>query len=195
MRRVFVRSHGAKRDSPVPEETAAAARAEVACHAPFGNLFLDPLGEARACCVAAGYPLGDLSEQRLPEIWSAPRTVALRQAMVDRDFSMGCGHCDWRLGAGLPSVHHAYDALPADSLTPPSPRRLEINISNSCNLQCVMCNGDYSSAIRLHREGRPALPKVYGESFFSDLEAIIPNLQEVSFTGGEPFLVPEYYRI
>ncbi|MBL8776624.1 MAG: radical SAM protein, partial [Acidimicrobiales bacterium] len=37
--------------------------------------------------------------------------------------------------------------------------------------------------------------KVYGESFFSDLEAIIPNLQEVSFTGGEPFLVPEYYRI
>ena len=59
-----------------------------------------------------------------------------------------------------------------------------------------MCIRDrYSSAIRIHREGLPPLPKVYGEQFFEDLAEFAPHLEKVSFTGGEPFLIPEYARI
>lgn len=165
------------------------------CHAPFGNLFLDPLGVVTACCVATDYPLGQIHETGLLDIWRGERADALRRAIAADDYSLGCEYCDRRVDAGLSSVQRTYDVIPLETMTPAFPRRLEINISNACNLQCVMCNGDYSSAIRLHREGRPALPRRYDDGFFDDLREVIPHLVEISFTGGEPFLVPEYFRI
>lgn len=166
-----------------------------ACHAPFGNLFLSTLGDVRTCCISSGYPLGNIAEERLPDIWHGARQAALRQAMVDGDFSLGCRLCDISIAGDLPGVHHTYDGLATTTMTPAYPRRLEINISNACNLQCTMCSGEYSSSIRIHREHLPALPKLYGEQFFADLAEFIPHLDEVSFTGGEPFLAPEYVRI
>ncbi|MCZ7629291.1 MAG: radical SAM protein [Microthrixaceae bacterium] len=75
------------------------------------------------------------------------------------------------------------------------PLRMEFNLSNSCNLQCIQCNGLLSSSIRLHREGRPPLPTVYDDRFFSDLEEFIPHLVDAQFAGGEPFMAAETYRV
>ena len=188
MRRVSVTLR--RRREPRPAPTI-----EAPCYAPFGNLFLNALGEVTACCVARDYPLGNIAEQRLPEIWNGPAAVALRHAIVNDDYSLGCGVCERHIESDMPTMRPGYDYLASTTMTPEYPRSLEINISNSCNLQCVMCSGDYSSSIRIHREGRPALPKVYGEEFFEDLAEFLPHLAHVSFTGGEPFLVPEYPRI
>ena len=68
-------------------------------------------------------------------------------------------------------------------------------MTNSCNLQCVMCNGDWSSSIRAHREHRPALPQVYGDSFFQELAEFLPHLKYANFLGGEPFLGAEPMRV
>ena len=188
MGRVRVALRGRREPPPAP-------LIEAACHAPFGNLFLNALGEVHACCVARDYPLGNIAEQRLPEIWHGAATAALRRAVVDNDYSLGCGLCERHLAAGVRTMQSGYDYLATTTMTPEYPRALEINISNSCNLQCVMCSGDYSTSIRIHRERRPPLPKVYDEQFFDDLAEFLPHLETVSFTGGEPFLVPEYPRI
>ena len=58
-----------------------------------------------------------------------------------------------------------------------------------------MCNGDLSSSIRIHREHRPPLPKVYDEAFFSDLDAFLPHLKRITFLGGEPLLGAEPLRV
>jgi molybdenum cofactor biosynthesis enzyme MoaA len=67
-------------------------------------------------------------------------------------------------------------------------------LSNRCNLECVMCNGELSSKIRA-REGRPPLPPAYGEDFFRQLDEFLPSLQVANFLGGEPFLINENFRI
>lgn len=146
------------------------------------------------CCVASGEPLGNVGRQRLPEIWKGARLAAVREAMSRHDLSLGCQVCERRLDAGMRSIAIHYEHLAPETLVPEHPRKLELNLSNACNLRCLMCNGDYSSAIRVH-EGRAPLPKVYDEQFFGDLEAFLLRVEEVQFTGGEPFLVPEYPRI
>ncbi len=179
-----------RRRHPRPRPTI-----EAACHAPFGNLFLNAVGEVHTCCVSRGHPLGNIAERRLSEIWHGAAAAAVRQALVNDDYSLGCSVCEQHLAVGMPTLQSGYDYLASPTMTPAYPRALEINISNSCNLQCVMCDGDYSTSIRIHREGRPPLPKVYDEQFFDDLAEFLPHLEQVSFTGGEPFLVPEYPRI
>src|SRR5678816_2700847 len=66
--------------------------------------------------------------------------------------------------------------------------------SNTCNLACVMCTGEYSSVIRA-KEGLPPMPAVYDEQFFEDLAFYLPHVKELSFLGGEPFLQLECFRV
>jgi molybdenum cofactor biosynthesis enzyme MoaA len=72
---------------------------------------------------------------------------------------------------------------------------MEFSISNTCNLACVMCNGEWSSVIRSRREKLPPLPKVYGDRFFEDLRKYLPHLRQLKVLGGEPFLQQESFRI
>jgi pyruvate-formate lyase-activating enzyme len=58
-----------------------------------------------------------------------------------------------------------------------------------------MCNGELSSAIRVRREGRPALQSPYGDAFFEELDEFLPHLQAITFLGGEPFLAREAIRV
>jgi len=72
---------------------------------------------------------------------------------------------------------------------------MEFALSNRCNLECIMCSGNFSSLIRARREKLPSLPEVYSEEFFTELWEYLPHLVRVKFYGGEPFVIPEYYRI
>lgn len=178
-----------------PPHAAPGPVVRSACYAPFSNLFLGTLGDVYTCCDSIGYPLGNIARERLPEIWSGGRLAALRVALRADDFSLGCGYCERRITGGLRPQARFYDEVPPDSAEPPYPKRIEFNISNTCNLQCTMCDGDLSSSIRIHREHRAPLPAVYGEEFFADIVTFIPHLTEVSFTGGEPFLASENHRL
>ena len=108
--------------------------------------------------------------------------------------------CAWELeveGRGSSFPGH-FDAkaghLRRDPASAAWPRWMEFNLSNSCNLQCIQCNGDLSSSIRIHREKRPPLPEVYGDEFFEDLALFLPHLRQAQFAGGEPFLGAENFR-
>lgn len=75
------------------------------------------------------------------------------------------------------------------------PRGMEFELSSTCNLECVMCTGEFSSSIRKNREGLEPYPELYGIEFARQLEAFIPYLWQAKFYGGEPFLVSIYYEI
>ena len=165
------------------------------CRAPFGTFELDPRGFVLPCCVNTAYPLGNITETRLPEIWNGPRAAALREAMRRHDFSYGCGSCRWQLDHGKSEpVLRQYDRLGTeDDLV--WPVEIGFALSNVCNLECAQCNGEYSSRIRATREHRPPLKSVYGDEFFADLRAFLPHLRSARFVGGEPFLMRENFRI
>lgn len=160
------------------------------------HLYLAPDGDVRACC-RNWEPLGNIATQRLGDIWDG----AIRQDLVTRlsndDFSFGCQQCDAEvLLEGREESYRAnFDRFAPVPDGRAWPMRIEFNISNACNLQCVQCNGFLSSSIRTHREQLPPLPKVYDDSFFEDLRSFIPHLKEAQFAGGEPLLASENFRV
>ncbi len=76
-----------------------------------------------------------------------------------------------------------------------APRVLEFEIANTCNLECIMCSGYWSSSIRSHREKLPPLRSPYDRSFVEQLEEFLPTVAGAKFLGGEPFLIERYYDI
>ncbi|MCU1368938.1 MAG: putative molybdopterin cofactor synthesis protein [Ilumatobacteraceae bacterium] len=170
-----------------------------ACYAPLTSMYLDQFGKVRACCQNTEHLLGDITTSTLREIWDGEATSELRRALARSDLGKGCQYCKWQLDEGnrTGALLRSYDdPIPIGwSRKPEWPRYLEFSITNTCNLQCVMCNGDWSSSIRSQREQRPPLPAVYGEAFFEQLGAFIPHLKAARFTGGEPFLGREPLRI
>ena len=74
-----------------------------------------------------------------------------------------------------------YDNFSVTSATPRWPRQIEFSISNSCNLECVMCDGDHSSAIRAHREKRPPMPRLYSDQFLQTLRPYLAHLDQAKF--------------
>lgn len=75
------------------------------------------------------------------------------------------------------------------------PKVFEFEISNLCNLECIMCNGYFSSAIRKNREKLPKLHSPYDDNFVEQLKPFLPHLTDAKFLGGEPFLIDLYYKI
>ena len=167
------------------------------CYAPFASLHLDPRGDVRACCQNTWQRLGNTTEQPLREIWQGAQVQRLREHLAAGDLGLGCELCAVELDMGSPDTAFLtqFDSLRRPGPPPEWPTQLELALSISCNLQCVMCNGDLSSSIRIHREGRPALPLVYDEEFFEELDHFLPHLEHITFLGGEPFLGAEPLRV
>lgn len=168
-----------------------------ACYAPHSSMYLDQRGKVRACCQNTGVFLGDVTKQSLREIWESADAERLRTALDHDDYSAGCEFCEWQVREGNAAILFArgFDGLEPAEHRPTWPRQMEFSLTNTCNLQCAMCNGEWSSTIRAKREGRPPLPVVYGEAFYEQLADFLPHLEEVKFLGGEPFLGREPLRV
>lgn len=168
-----------------------------ACYAPFTSLFFDTRGNVRVCCHNWKHKVGNVTENSIDEIWNGEALKRLRAAVRGYDFSLGCGYCEWQLASGsLVNLSiRAWDDLAVVSSAPYWPQQMEFALSNTCNLECIMCDGENSSAIRANRERREPLLKVYSDAFFKDLRKYLPHLRKARFFGGEPFLEQECYRI
>jgi MoaA/NifB/PqqE/SkfB family radical SAM enzyme len=196
------------------DQARGEARGVSACAAPLINLHFSQLGVVTACCFNRSFVLGVYPDSSVAQIWEGAGAGELREALAQGDFSKGCGQCWQQLQArdfgGSHAVFYTRQAailaqrrrqlglLPdADATTPgPAlPLKLEFNIHNACNLQCIMCHGLASSAIRARREGLSAQPNPYDDAFVEQLAPYLPYVIETDFIGGEPFLVPVYRKI
>ncbi len=168
-----------------------------ACYAPHVSLYFGMVGDVLACCQNRKYPLGNVTEQSIDEIWRGAKARTLRERLEKDDFAAGCQVCQWQISVG--NYENAYtrtfDHYPVAKHSPDWPRMMEFELSNTCNLECTMCYGFFSSLIRTNREHLPPLPKVYGDEFFRQLRPYVANLQFARFYGGEPFLAQETYRV
>ena len=170
-----------------------------ACYAPHAGLYLRPDGYVLPCCTSSRI-LGRVTgprRQSLLEIWQSATAEETRRAVESWNFDYGCDECgdQVRLGFEDQIVARTYDQFAEDGPLRPFPRIIDFALSNVCNLQCVMCNGDLSSSIRSHREHRRRLEPAYDDRFFDELRDFLPHLERALFKGGEPFLSPEVQRV
>lgn len=182
----------------------------IVCHAPFVSLNFEQNGNVRACCYNTKHILGTWPNNTISEIWKGEQSEILRKYIKNNELGGGCLEC----GKMIESGNHAgvrakfYDEYaPAGIKTTirhlkqsitgniPYPKVMEFELSNKCNLECVMCNGYFSSSIRKNREQLPPLTSPYNDDFVDELEEFIPHLTDAKFLGGEPFMIDIYLKI
>lgn len=166
---------------------------ESVCNAPLTNLYLGVDGQAAPCWLYWPHPPARWGTDRsLLDIWRGPELTALRAAHREARFPGGCGVCRHDIATGNRPLAAAYDN---EHDIGEFPTMLELELSNLCNLECVMCHGRLSSKIRKNREKLPPITSPYDESFVEQLEDFLPHLEEIRFNGGEPLLQPIVHQI
>lgn len=145
--------------------------------------------------------MGTYPQHSIKDAWEGNVANELRNYMKGTKLAGGCEGCQEQILSGnywgaRSAYYDAHASLRSyfPFLSPP-PRVFEFEISNTCNLECIMCNGFFSSAIRANREKLPKLHSPYDDAFIADVKKYLPNLTDAKFLGGEPFMISHYYEI
>ena len=180
------------------------------CHAPESSMYFGRDGAVSACCYSRTGALGCYPEQSIDEIWKGAVAESMRASLRRNELPGACDLCADQLNAGN---FHGLLARQFDQQSPVTftsqvksflhlsvkakryPVGLEFELSNKCNLECIMCSGFFSSSIRAHREKLPALRESYDSKFVEQLLPYLVHLKHAKFLGGEPFMIDIYYEI
>lgn len=164
------------------------------CFAPESSLYFGIGGAVTSCCVNRTHVLGKYPEQSIDEIWFGHRRTELQKKVCSGDLSSGCQVCIDGIKSGSLSglTARQYDKFPKAGKYP---QKIDFELSNRCNLECIMCRGERSSSIRKNREGLPEIKVPYDAEFVDQLEPYLLEMKEGHFLGGEPFLIPIYIDI
>lgn len=156
-------------------------------------MYFNVHGEVGPCWLNLA-EMGNYPANTIREIWFGEQFSKLRKAVKNKDLCYRCGTCmhNMKQGNHVSVLAKLYDyPYPIKEY----PSVMEFELSNKCNLECVMCKGELSSTIRKNREKLPPMANPYDSRFVDQLEEFIPHLEEAKFLGGEPFLIDLYYDI
>lgn len=169
-------------------------RKDPLCFAPYRNLFFGFEGKVIACCFNRTFILGNYPQSTIHDIWTGKPIRRLKHYLKNNDLSHGCHNCNECILSGNYDATGAsfYDYYAKEN---DFPVKAEFELSNQCNLECIMCDGEYSSKIRIKREKLTPIHEPYGNDFIDQLRPFVPHLKVAKFLGGEPFLIDSYYRI
>lgn len=167
------------------------------CLAPVQSLRFNHSGNILACCFNRKYILGRYPEQTIEAIWFGERAEELRKAIHQNNLSKGCQDCErYILQENFDAAgSRQYDYLKDQQQKQNYPTMLDFELDSVCNFECIMCSGEYSTAIRVNREKQKPYFSPYDDNFVEQLKQFIPFLSEARFIGGEPFLIKIYYSI
>jgi molybdenum cofactor biosynthesis enzyme MoaA len=162
------------------------------CNAPFNNMYFTTEGRVGPCWLNLLPDSEFWSPNRsIKDIWFGDTFNKYRTALKQGNFIDQCKVCSKNIKNNIWPLAMAFDPFSVKEY----PTMLELELSNQCNLECVMCEGRLSSGIRKNRDKLPALPMVYDDSFVEQLKEFIPHLEELRFNGGEPFAQKIVYDI
>jgi hypothetical protein len=76
-------------------------------------------------------------------------------------------------------------------------KTLQFKMSNRCQLACAHCGPDKSSTWAKLNNINPHVIESFTvtDSFLNELKELIPQLDVLKFSGGEPFLDPQHWKI
>tara|TARA_R110000823_G_scaffold7010_1_gene25934 strand:+ start:72 stop:1184 length:1113 start_codon:yes stop_codon:yes gene_type:complete len=122
------------------------------------------------------------------EFWEGDVRKDALSNMSDEHEVKGCDGCYKTESKKMPSSRtfaNGYDALPVKKF----PTMLDIDLSNFCNLKCVMCSPTRSSEWAKDI-GLPV--SSVSQDIIDDLANVSEDLQHLTIQGGEPTIMKEY---
>ena len=163
------------------------------CPAPWTSLNIDQAGETSPCfhCVDM---IGNNKQMTIQEIIHGPKVVSMREAMARGEWHPGCSWCkrlEETTGSSGRTVRGASEETLAaidNDINFFKLEHLVVNWSNLCNLTCVYCNDQTSTAWQSIKK----IPIKHVKNEHDDLIELAKtqgyNIQGLSLGGGEPLL-------
>lgn len=164
------------------------------CSAAVKNMYFTRTGAVHSCCHNRDHVIGVYPQQTIEQIWNGAKAEELRSRLSCYNLSSGCQICQYDIDrkAFRETKASHFDMLPKSRQLP---IMMEFELDITCNLECSMCSGEFSSLIRKNKEGRAPLHSPYDAEFVAQLRPFLSTLKEARFSGGEPFLIPIYHDI
>jgi MoaA/NifB/PqqE/SkfB family radical SAM enzyme len=163
------------------------------CYAPFSSMFISYNGRVSPCYACKAED--SIKDKSLAEIWNGEIFRMLRNKLKQGIIPDECKFCrDHVISENYGSVLAGkYDHYLSSS--DGKPVIAELELGNNCNLECIMCSGNLSSSIRKNRENLPVVISSLPLNFTEQFIPFIRHLKTIEFTGGDPFLIPVYYKL
>jgi len=163
------------------------------CSAPWDSLNIDQTGRVSSCMHMAD-AIGNIKQTTLQQILSGPVLTDIKQAIGNGEWHSACRICkelELTTGASGRTVRACTDDTKQaieQNINWFEPHHLVVNWSNLCNLTCVYCNPETSTAwqsvkkipIDFVRNDQAALTEIMREKGHT--------LQGLTLGGGEPLL-------
>jgi len=177
---------------------------KIFCHHPWTNLGINANGKLKPCCRFAPEEIvddfGQMMNIKTHSIADYKKTKFLRrtkQQLLDGVWPKGCDRCKYEEDRGIDSkrqldftrwqeAYKGYDMESGKFITS------NIALGTVCNLKCIMCRPQVSSAWRkewntiYNTEYKDF--KVTKHNFVEEFTESAPKLIHLDVTGGEPFL-------
>lgn len=163
------------------------------CPAPWTSLNIDQAGEVSPCfhCVDM---IGNVKKNTIQQVITGPVVTGMKQAMARGEWAPGCSWCrrlEETTGVSGRTVRRTSAETMAAIDSDPNFFKLEhlvVNWSNLCNLACVYCNPETSTAWQSIKK----IPINHVKNEHADLIELARtqghNIQGLSLGGGEPLL-------
>jgi organic radical activating enzyme len=183
------------------------------CPLPWTHLEVDVNGGASPCCLYKGsVPDVKVYETGLKDIQQSAYMDNLRQQFRNGERPAGCQSCWQEEDAGKTSKRMNSLYKMKNSLTDwtpdskPTLKFIDFKLGNVCNLKCRIC-GSWSSSKWAQEEldygENPVARKNLTEGgwpkrnpqFFDDIKDDLKDAEYFEFTGGEPFMIRDHFKI
>lgn len=166
------------------------------CYAPYTSMFFSLHGKMAPCYATYNGTSDVYSKNKsIRESWFNGSFAEIRKEHSKCNYSENCKFCEELFknkayGSMLMQKYEHYAFSKSNY-----PKIMEFELSNKCNLECIMCDSNLSSAINKRENHSSIITENYGSAFIEELKEFIPHLQTAEFTGGDPFLIEIYYQI
>jgi len=183
------------------------------CPLPWTHLEVDVNGGASPCCLYKGsVPNVKVYENSLHDIQNTEYMNQLRQQFKDGKRPKGCQSCWQEEEAGktskrMNSIYKMKKSLSNwNTDSKPNLKFIDFKLGNVCNLKCRIC-GSWSSSKWAQEEldygDNPVARKNLKEGgwpkrnpqFFEDLKEDLRHVEYFEFSGGEPFMIKDHFKI
>lgn len=176
------------------------------CSKLWTHQYFDPTGRVKPCCRFFEIEgENNLNKKPFEEIFFGEWTDSVRSRMLKGEKVPGCQRCYEEEDAGKKrSLRQNYNRLlylPSEDLLDlnnPKLRYIELAISNDCNLKCRMCDSRYASKWfndELLLSNETFSSKEHDKINVDLFDPYIKDIHFIKFTGGEPLMTKDYFRV
>lgn len=186
------------------------------------HLATTPNGKFKPCCLYSENiknPEGleyNTKDNTFGHAWNSKHMEDIRQTFLEGEFPSGCSQCKNEELANIESKRlidnnkfKAFSHLITGNIVEHSPIYLDVKLGTLCNLKCRICssaasskwpdeeifvfNDDFERVVKANEN--KAFETIDYPEFWANIEEWIPHIEYLDFTGGEPLLIKEHFKL